>query len=108
MLRDRGGALDPVSLLHTIREAHSLLVTINAVRPVRGSVVRDTGPAPQRPDANAAELLDRPMTRYPGRYSRRQLRTLQLRVRQWRIKALPGWNSSRITECLFMPPRFGK
>ena len=25
------------------------------------------------------------MARYPGRYSRRQLRTLQRRVRQWRI-----------------------
>ena len=39
----------------------------------------------QQPDAKAAELLDRLMARYPNRYSRRQLRTLQRRVRQWRI-----------------------
>ena len=39
----------------------------------------------QQPDARAVELLDRPMARYPNRYSRRQLRTLPHRVRQWRI-----------------------
>jgi len=39
----------------------------------------------QHPDAKAAQLLDRLMARYPNRYSRRQLRTLQRRVRQWRI-----------------------
>ena len=39
----------------------------------------------QHPDAKAAELLDQLMARYPGRYSRRQLRTLQRRIRQWRI-----------------------
>ena len=39
----------------------------------------------QQPDAKAGELLDRLMARYPNRYSRRQLRTLQRRVRQWRI-----------------------
>ena len=39
----------------------------------------------QQPDAKAAELLHRLMASYPNRYSRRQLRTLQHRVRQWRI-----------------------
>ena len=39
----------------------------------------------QQLDAKAAELLDRLMARYPNRYSRRQLRTLQRRVRQWPI-----------------------
>ena len=39
----------------------------------------------QHLDAKAAELLDRQMARNPNRYSRRQLRTLQRRVRQWRI-----------------------
>ncbi len=37
----------------------------------------------QQPDTKAAELLDRLMGRCPERYSRRQLRTLQRRVRQW-------------------------
>ena len=32
----------------------------------------------------AAELMDRLILRYPERYSRGQLRTLQRRVRQWR------------------------
>ena len=39
----------------------------------------------QQGDAKATELLDRLMARHPNRYSRRQLRTLQRRVRQWRI-----------------------
>ena len=38
----------------------------------------------QQPDATAAELMDRLILRYPERYSRGQLRTLQRRVRQWR------------------------
>ena len=38
----------------------------------------------KQPDVTAAELLDRLMSRYPESYSRRQLRTLQRRVRQWR------------------------
>ena len=38
----------------------------------------------QQPDATAAELMDRLILRYPERYSRRQLRTLQRRVTQWR------------------------
>ena len=130
MLRDSRAELDPVSLLHTIREAQSALATINAtdsasvpqseslerflsslpelwrqgeVRPTHApkkSKLRGirTRPDPfegvwceildwlqQHPDAKAAELLDRLMARYPNRYSRRQLRTLQRRVRQWRI-----------------------
>ena len=36
----------------------------------------------QQQESKAAELLGRLMARYPGRYSRRQLRTLQRRVRQ--------------------------
>ncbi len=39
----------------------------------------------QQPDTKAVELLDRLIARYPNPYSRRQLRTLQRRVRQWRI-----------------------
>ena len=38
----------------------------------------------QQPDAPAAELMERLIWRYPERYSRRQLRTLQRRVSQWR------------------------
>ena len=38
----------------------------------------------QQPDAPAAELMDRLIWHYPERYSRRQLRTLQRRVSQWR------------------------
>ena len=38
----------------------------------------------QQPDATAPELMDRLIQRYPERYSRRQLRTLQRRVSQWR------------------------
>ena len=37
-----------------------------------------------QPDATAAELMDQLIRRYPDRYSRRQFRTLQRRVRQWR------------------------
>ena len=130
MLRDSRAELDPVSLLHTIRQAQSALSAINAtdsasvpsreslehflsslpelwrqgeVRPTHAPKKRTrrgqrTRPDPfegvwceildwlqQQPDAKAAELLDRLMARYPGRYSRRQLRTLQRRVRQWRI-----------------------
>ena len=130
VLRDSRAELDPVSLLHTIREAQSALATINAtnsanvpqsaslehflsslpelwrrgeVRPTHAPKKskrrgQRTRPDPfegvwceildwlqQHPDAKAAELLDRLMARYPGRYSRRKLRTLQRRVRQWRI-----------------------
>ena len=35
-------------------------------------------------DVGASELMDRLIRRYPDRYSRRQLRTLQRRVPQWR------------------------
>ena len=38
----------------------------------------------EQPEATAAELMDRLIRRYPERYRRRQLRTLQRRVRQWR------------------------
>ena len=38
----------------------------------------------QQPDTAAADMMDRLIRRYPERYSRRQLRTLQLRVSQWR------------------------
>ena len=37
-----------------------------------------------KPDATAKELLDRLTRRHPERFSRRHLRTLQRRVRQWR------------------------
>ena len=38
----------------------------------------------KQPDVGASQLMDRLIRRYPDRYSRRQLRTLQRRVRQWR------------------------
>ena len=38
----------------------------------------------KQPDVGASELMNRLIRRYPDRYSRRQLRTLQRRVRQWR------------------------
>ena len=38
----------------------------------------------KQPDVGAPELMDRLIRRYPDRYSRSQLRTLQRRVRQWR------------------------
>ena len=130
MLKSSRAELEPVSLLHTIREAQSALSAINATDSARvpsseslehflislpelwrQGEVRSTHapkkrtrrgmrtrPDPfegvwceildwlqQQPDLKAAELLDRLMSRYPNRYSRRQLRTLQRRVRQWRI-----------------------
>ena len=42
------------------------------------------GMSQHQPDATAADLMDRLILRYPERYSRRHLRTLQRRVRQWR------------------------
>ena len=40
------------------------------------------------PDQTALELLIEFQTRYPGRYSLRQLYTLQKRVRTWRREAI--------------------
>lgn len=42
----------------------------------------------QRPDQTAVELLIEFQARYPGRYSLRQLNTLQKRVRMWRQQAV--------------------
>jgi hypothetical protein len=42
----------------------------------------------QRPDQTALELLIEFQARYPGRYSPRQLYTLQKRVRMWRRQAV--------------------
>jgi predicted PP-loop superfamily ATPase len=42
----------------------------------------------QRPDQTALELLIEFQARYPGRYSLRQLYTLQKRVRKWRQQAI--------------------
>ena len=128
-LRHNRAELDPVSLLHSIRESQSALAAVGSlesagtpdgeslesflsqlpglwrqgeVRPTharraRGSRTWRTRPDPfegvwcevlgwlqQQPDATAAELMDRLILRYPERYSRRQLRTLQRRVTQWR------------------------
>ena len=128
-LRRSRGELDPISLLHSIRESQSTLATVSApesgtmpdgesleaflsqlpdlwrqgeVRPTHARTARGprtwrTRPDPfegvwcelldwlqQQPDTTAADLLGRLMSRYPGRYSMRQLRTLQRRVRQWR------------------------
>ena len=128
-LRRSRAELDPVSLLHSIRESQSALAAVSSpesgtkpdresledflsqlpdlwrqgeVRPTHARRARGprtwlTRPDPfegvwceildwlqQQPDTTAADLLHRLMSRYPGRYSRRQLRTLQRRVRQWR------------------------
>ena len=42
----------------------------------------------QRPDQTALELLSEFQARYPGRYSLRQLHTLQKRVKMWRQQAV--------------------
>ena len=42
----------------------------------------------ERPDQTALELLVEFQARYPGRYSLRQLNTLQKRVRMWRQQAV--------------------
>jgi hypothetical protein len=42
----------------------------------------------ERPDQTALELLVEFQARYPGRYSQRQLYTLQRRVRGWRHEAV--------------------
>ena len=128
-LRTSRAELDPVSLLHSIRDSQSALAAVSSpesgeipdgesledflsqlpdvwrrgeVRPTharraRGPRTWRTRPDPfegvwceildwlqQQPDTTAADLLERLMSRYPGRYSRSQLRTLQRRVRQWR------------------------
>ena len=131
-LRDMRTKLGPISLLHTIREAQSALVTVSSsdsgraprsesleqflgklpdlwrrgeLRPThekdapkaRAPHTWRTHPDPfegvwceilhwlqKEPDATATVLLDRLIRRHPDRFSRRQLRTLQRRVRQWR------------------------
>ena len=128
-LRRNRAELDPVSLLHSIRESQSALSAVGyleqgstpdgeslesflsqlpdlwrqgEVRPThtrrtRGARTWRTRADPfegvwpevlgwlqQEPDATAAELMDRLIRLYPERYSRRQLRTLQRRVSQWR------------------------
>lgn len=42
----------------------------------------------ERPDQTAMELLVEFQARYPGKYSLRQLYTLQKRVRAWRQQAV--------------------
>ena len=128
-LRKSRSELDPVSLLHSIRESQSALAAVGSlesggtpdgeslesflsqlpelrrqgeVRPTharraRGPRTWRTRPDPfegvwcevlgwlqQQPDTAAADLMDRLIRRYPERYSRRQLRTLQRRVSKWR------------------------
>ena len=128
-LRKSRSELDPVTLLHTIRESQSALAAVGSVesggtpdgeslesflsqlpdlwrqgevRPTHARRARAargwrTRPDPfegvwcevlswlqHQPDATAADLMDRLILRYPERYSRRHLRTLQRRVRQWR------------------------
>ena len=133
-LRQNRAALDPVSLLHSIRKSQEALRTLSApgsanasggeslesflsqlpdlwrrgeVRPTHTPKRRKyqsrvphtwrTRPDPfegvwsqilewlqKQPDVGAPELMDRLIRRYPDRYSRSQLRTLQRRVKQWR------------------------
>ena len=134
-LRKSRSELDPVSLLHSIRESQSALAAVSSPESgaipdgesleyflsqlpdmwrrgeVRPTLARRAGgprtwrtrPDPfegvwceildwlqQQPDTTAADLLDHLMSRYPGRYSRRQLRTLQRRVRQWHGRSRTG------------------
>ena len=42
----------------------------------------------ERPDQTALELLVEFQLRYPGRYTQRQLHSLQRRVRVWRREAV--------------------
>ena len=133
-LRQNCAALDPVSLLHSIRKSQAALRALSApgtanasggeslesflsqlpdlwrrgeVRPTHTPKRRKyqsrvphtwrTRPDPfegvwslilewlqKQPDVGARELMDRLIRRYPDRYSRSQLRTLQRRVKQWR------------------------
>ena len=128
-LRRSRSELDPVSLLHSIRESQSALAAVGSVesggtpdgeslesflsqlpdmwrqgevrpthaRRARAARTWRTRPDPfdgvwcevlgwlqQQPDTPASELMDRLILRYPDRYSRRQLRTLQRRVSRWR------------------------
>lgn len=54
----------------------------------------------ERPDQTALELLVEFQVRYPGRYSLRQLYTLQKRVRAWRQQAV----QRLIGEANILPP----
>ena len=130
-LREQRGCLDPVALLHTIREAQSALAAITctesrqrdvnresldqflaqlpelwrlgAIRPTHSPRSRAArtwrtrndpfeGFWPQglewlqkEPDATAKALFQRLDVQHPGRFHEGQLRTLQRRVRQWRM-----------------------
>ena len=130
-LREHRARLDPVALLHTIREAQSALAAIagseshqrevsrvgldeflaqlpelwrlGEIRPThspRGRAARTwrtrndpfEGFWPQvlqwlqkEPDATAKALFERLEMQHPGRFHEGQLRTLQRRVRQWRM-----------------------
>ena len=133
-LRQNRAALDPVSLLHSIRKSQAALRALSAPGSANASggeslesflsqlpdlwrrgEVRPTHTPKRRkyqsrvphtwrthldpfegvwslildwlqkqPDVGAPELMDRLIRRYPDRYSRSQLRTLQRRVKQWR------------------------
>ncbi len=128
-LRRNRSDLDPVSLLHTIRESQSALAAIGSVEsgstpegeslesfltqlhdlwrqgevrltharraqaarwwrtrpdPFEGVWCEVLGWLQQQPDARASEIMERLIRRYPERYNRRQLRTLQRRVSHWR------------------------
>ena len=75
-LNEYRATLDPVLLLHTIREARSTLLAATAPE------VRET---PQtEPDATGKALMARLQTEYPDRFTDAQLRTMQRRVKEWR------------------------
>ena len=130
-LREQRARLDPVALLHTIREAQSALAAIayseshqrdanrvsldqflaqlpelwrlGEIRPTHSPRSRAArtwrtrsdpfeGFLPQvlrwlqkEPDATAKALFERLEVQHPGRFHEGQLRTLQRRVRQWRM-----------------------
>ena len=92
-LRKHRGDLDPVALLHTIREAQSALAAISRPETYRGfnrvSLEHFLEQLPelwlqQEPDSTAKALFERLRAMYPDRFKGGQLRTLQRRVREWR------------------------
>ena len=51
-----------------------------------------------RPERTARSVLEELQVRYPGRYSQRQLRTLQRRVTEWKARALLQFDDRWLSE----------
>ncbi len=102
ILAKRRATLDPMALLHTIREAQSALAAIvspelrptpqgesatelaNAEGPFEGVWCDVLDGLQEDPDASVVALLGRLQETEPNRFIRAHLRTLQRRVQQWR------------------------